>query len=783
MKHQNYYLRPVALAVLAALGSQAALADSTQLETVTITGAGDKLGVGMLQQQEGVRARSDVSKAALEKQSPTSNIYQGINMLPGVNASSQDASGLFGGALTIRGFNSDQLGITINGVPVNDSGSYAVYPQEFIDNENLCQAFVTQGSSDTDSPHIGASGGNLGFVTCDPEKTRRFRISQTMGGNHLHRTYLRGDTGLFDDDKARAFISYSHTESDKWKGAGEVKRDHIDTGFRYDFNSGSYINASILYNRQVANAIYSPTLAELQKNGYNYDYSSRFTPGHLPPKYGTAQIETGPSPAYYQLAMSPFQNVIAKVDAVLKLGPDTRVKIEPYYWYGYGTGGSQQQLQSESGFLNRATHSDTAAKDLNGDGDTLDKILIASSSVTRTRRPGVTVTMEQSLGNHLLQAGLWYERAEHVQTSPGVPVNNDGTSSSVWLNSNYITRPDGSLYQYRDWDTISTATQLFAMGTFNFLDDKLGITAGVRTPSIKRDFTNHANEGCGATANCPAAYDYNISRTYHETLPSIGARYYLTPKQQVFVNVTKNYRAPPNYVYSSTNGNVQVVNGQVQLVSDIVPETAINTDLGYRLQSDYVTLSGSLFNVDYSNRQANTYDPVTLKSVNANAGSVHTWGAELELGTVPVKGWSAYASFTTNHSEMKNNINWQKDSVLATQGKDFPMTPQWMAALSLQYSPGAWYVRSDVKHTGKQYATLVNDEAVPEYTLVDLDAGYRFGNTSIFKNPTLKLNVGNIFNTSYRIPAGMKANSTDGGGVRYYLGAPRSVAISLSVDL
>ena len=782
MKRSNY-LRPVTLAVLAALGSPAAMADSAQLETVTITGAGDKLGVGLLQQQEGVRARSDVSKASLEKQSPTSNIYQGINMLPGVNASSQDASGLFGGALTIRGFNSDQLGITINGVPVNDSGSYAVYPQEFIDNENLCQAFVTQGSSDTDSPHIGASGGNLGFVTCDPEKTRRFRMSQTMGNNHLHRTYLRGDTGLFADNKARAFISYSHTESDKWKGAGDVKRDHVDTGFRYDFDSGSYVNASILYNRQIANAIYSPTLAELRKYGYNYDYSTSFTPGHLTPKNGTAQNESGPSPAYYQLAMSPFENVIAKVDAVLKLGPDTRVKIEPYYWYGYGTGGSQQQVQSERGFLNPATHSDTAAKDLNGDGDTLDKILIASSSVTRTRRPGVTVTMEQSLGNHLLQAGLWYERAEHVQTSPGVPINSDGTSSSIWLNSNYITRPDGSRYEYRDWDTISTASQLFAMGTFNFLEDKLGVTAGVRAPSINRNFTNYANEGCGATANCPAAYNYNINRTYRETLPSIGARYYLTPKQQVFVNVTKNYRAPPNYVYSSTNGNVQVVNGQVQLVNDIVPETAINTDLGYRLQSDYATLSGSLFNVDYSNRQANSYDPVTLKSVNVNAGSVHTWGAEIELGTVPVKGWSAYASFTTNHSEMKNNINWQSNTVLATQGKDFPMTPQWMAALSLQYSPGAWYVRSDVKHTGKQYATLVNDEAVPEYTLVDLDAGYRFGNTSMFKNPTLKLNVGNIFNTSYRIPSGMKANAADSGGVRYYLGAPRSVAVSLSVDL
>ncbi|UTH74400.1 TonB-dependent receptor [Chromobacterium sp. IIBBL 290-4] len=780
MKH-NFYLQPLAFAVLVALGSPAAQADDGQLEKVTITGAGDKLGVGLLQQQDGARARSDVNKAALEKQSPTSNIYQGINMLPGVNASSQDNSGMFGGALTIRGFNSDQIGVTINGVPVNDSGSYAVYPQEFVDLENLCQGSVTQGSSDTDAPHMGASGGNMSFVTCDPEKERRVRIAQSLGSNSLQRTYIRGDTGLFADGKARAFMSYSHSEVDKWKGAGGMKRDHIDTGVRYDF-SGGYINASVLYNRQLGNAFGTPTLQQLQQTGYNFDNSTSFAPGHLPPQFGTTQKETGPTPAYYQLQQNPFENVIAKVDAVLKLSADTRIKIQPYFWYGYG-GGTSQQTQAENGFLNPATHTNTASKDLNGDGDTLDTIVVNGSSITRTRRPGITITMEQSLGNHLLQAGVWYERAQHIQTGQESLTNADGSPSDPWMRSNLLTRPDGSLYQYRDWETISTATQLFAIGTFNFLDDRLSFNAGLRTPQIKRDFTNHANEGCSGKTACPAAYDYTINKTYRETLPSFGARYFLTPKQQMFFNITKNYRAVPNYAYSGSNGNVQVINGQVVLVNDVQPETSVNTDLGYRWQGDLLTFSGSLFNVDFRNRQASSYDPITQKSVNINAGDVHTWGGELELGTVPVKGWSAYASLTSNHSEIKNNLDWKNNGTvtpLLLQGNDFPLTPRWMAALSLQYAPGAWYVRTDVKHTGKQFATLANDEVVPEYTTVDLDAGYRFGNMGVLKNPTLKLNVSNMFNTSYRIPTSSKVNAAD--TVRYNLGAPRSASVTMQVD-
>ncbi|NCW18769.1 MAG: Plug domain-containing protein, partial [Betaproteobacteria bacterium] len=83
--------------------------------------------------------------------------FQLIDLLPGVSTFSHDPTGMFGGGLQVRGFNSDQLGFTIDGVPVNDSGNFAVYPQEYTDAENLCQLTVTQGTVDIDSPHVGAT--------------------------------------------------------------------------------------------------------------------------------------------------------------------------------------------------------------------------------------------------------------------------------------------------------------------------------------------------------------------------------------------------------------------------------------------------------------------------------------------------------------------------------------------------------------------------------------------------------------------------------------------------
>jgi iron complex outermembrane receptor protein len=60
----------------------------------------------------------------------------------------------------------------VNGVPVNDSGNYAVYPQEFIDTENVCQTSVAQGSTELETASGGASGGAVSIITCDPTDKR-----------------------------------------------------------------------------------------------------------------------------------------------------------------------------------------------------------------------------------------------------------------------------------------------------------------------------------------------------------------------------------------------------------------------------------------------------------------------------------------------------------------------------------------------------------------------------------------------------------------------------------
>jgi iron complex outermembrane receptor protein len=761
-------------------------ADAGQMREVVITGK--KIGMGLMVTEDAPKARSTITAEELEKQRPTGNAYEALEMLPSVNSYNYDATGLFGGGLSLRGFNSDQIGATINGVPVNDSGNFAVYPQEYVDQENTCSEFVTQGSTDVDSPQVGASGGNFGIVTCKPEDKQRVRLMQTFGQLNMRKSFVRYDTGLFSDKRSKAFISYSAADADKWKGEGSAHREHIDAGFNYDWDKFNYIHATLLWNRAVNNSINNLTLAEIQKNGYNYDTSPTFV-GHLTPVKGTVQKEGTQTPPYYGLYNNPFKNGIFSAIAKFRVTDNTDIKIVPYYWYGFGNGGIQQKAMSETGFYNSATGKNNAAVDLNGDGDTLDTVLMANASVTHTKRPGVTTSVIHHLDNHEILAGFWYERANHQQTGPMVPVAADG-SYDVWLQDGAIRRPNGTFYESRDNRTISTAYQLFLQDTISLLDDKASINIGVRNPHIKRDVTNFASE-----ANTVGTY--NIARTYSTPLPQFGARYRITNDDQIFMSIAKNMKAPPNFVFSNLNTNVRVINGVPSLTSDVSAETSWNTDIGYRHQDSRFIATLTVFGVNFKNRQASYFDPVNNASYYTNVGDVKSKGFEIEANNMPINGWSLYGSFGYLKTEMQDNMklnvpaNSGLSGILPTAGLELPGSPRLKGGLSLEYSNNGFWTRVKAKATSKQESTFAHDEpAAPGYTVFGLDGGYTFADYGIMKRPKLTVNVSNLTSKQYRNPGSGIPNSNPVPGVtnttsalRYYLGAPRFISATLSFDI
>jgi iron complex outermembrane receptor protein len=773
-----------ALAAGAAFAEEADTAAAPGKAEVVITGK--KLGMGLMVTEDAPKARSTITAEELEKQRPTGNAYQALEMLPAVNSYNYDATGLFGGGLTLRGFNSDQIGATINGVPVNDSGNFAVYPQEYVDQENTCSQFVTQGSTDVDSPQVGATGGNFGITTCAPEKTQRWRVMQTFGQLNMRKTFVRYDTGAMWDGKLTAFISGSNARTDKWKGKGEANRNHIDLGVNYDWDRFNYIHATVLFNKAVNNNINNLTLAEINANGYYFDYADTFK-GHLTPVKGTEQKETAQSPAYYGLSVNPFKNIVASAVSKFRLSENLDVAFTPYMWYGFGNGGTQQRAVSEKGFYNPATGKRDQQVDLNGDGDTLDTVLVANASVTRTVRPGANLAFIYTTDMHEIKTGVWWERARHEQTGPMLALTNDGNRADIWLQDGQILRPDGHPANSRDWISISTAYQAFLQDTITLADDKLKINIGVRTPYIKRDFTNFGDE-----LNTVKPFSFN--KTYSEVLPQLGARYRVTNDDQVFASVAKNMKAPANFVFGNIGSNV-IVDAATNLPAtfkDTQPETSWSGDLGYRHQDSKFIATVTAFYTDFKNKQATSFDPETAKSTYLNIGREKHSGLEIELGNTPINGWAFYGSLGFLKTELKDNqygFAGTTKVLLPTAGKDAAAAPRRKAGLSVEYQDGPFWVRAKARATSKQYASLMNDEVAPGYTTFDIDGGYTFANYGWLKRPKLSFNLSNVTDKQFRNPSSttvINAQPYQGVSVntlsRNYLGAPRFASATLSVD-
>ena len=795
---RTFKLNTLALAMFTMLGAAHAQ-QTSEVGKITVTGEGDKLGTGLIIDEDTPKAKSTVTKAQLEKTRSSSNPFQALALLPGVNSTSQDATGLFGGSLRVRGFNSDQMGFTLDGAPVNDSGSFSVFPQEYSDQENLCEIFVTQGATDTEAPHVGASGGNVGLVTCDPLDTSRVRLAVSGGQLDFFRGFVRVDTGKIGDFKG--FISFSKSDVDKFRGSGGAKRDHVDAKAEYDLKGGSKLSAGLLYNRSLTNNFRSLTLAQVNSEGYFADFATT-APQHVTPVNGTAQVDTNPPNAYYGYALNPFENYLLTGKANLQLTERMRLDIEPYFWYGYGTGGVQQTTLKETPNVGTSLHNGIG--DINGDGDTMDTVLVYRGSLTETYRPGVTVKLSYTLDSNKILGGFWYERARHFQTQPASRVSNSGGISDRWLGNEdvLVKYNDGSLYEGRNQHTVSTGESVFIQDTIDLFNSKFQITPGVSYRKIHRDFTNTANSGTNAGG------DYNYQRDYDEVLPSLNMSFQASDRLQTFIGIGKNFKAPGNFEYQGAIDNppgVTYANGAPtaytwSIKNKATQETSINLDVGTRYKGDLFKGSVTAFYVDFKNRIASAYDPSQNLRLDINVGKSTIKGLEVELGTVPVNGFSGYVSGTYTRSTIKDDllvnrvttttggVTTTTDTYAATANKQFPDTPKGMAAASIQWAQGPYLVNLAGKYTSTRAVTLANDAGIAAFTTFDLNAAYQLPNGpgNGWKNPIIRLNVSNLTNKQYLL-----ANSGSGSqfGINttlstpsVYTGAPRFASVTFQVD-
>ena len=686
-------------------------------------------GGGYMVPEESIKGRSTVTKEALDKQAATGNAIDKLKYTPGLNISSEDNTGLSGFRFTMRGMNSDQVGMSVDGMPINDSGNYALYSNLLGDPENIDQIFVTQGAAESDGPHIGSSGGNIGIVTIRPTKETGAFVKQVVGSNATRKTFARLNTGEING--LSNWLSVSHTEGEMWRGSGAVRADKVEWNSFFDAGNGNTANLILKYHEQDNNSYSQLTKAQFQQYGRKYD------PYPATPSVGS----NGKYNSYYALAQNPFQTFTAVLNTQFKLADNLALSVIPYYYWGNGSG-----VGSSSYALNRGSNQ----------GGVFD----------------LTTKLTWDLGDHSLQFGYWYERARQSQTQPFIPLKSNGKPVDTWPDSNSaIVDANGNTVQGRDRFTVTPAQKVWAQDTW-YINPDWTFIAGLAYMNVEREGTNH-----GSLNERPE----KRNQTYNKLLPNAGLKYQLDERDQLFYSVSRNMRVPQNYVlYDKGAGSI-----------DAEPETSWNHELGWRYSGDDMSLAATLFYMDFKNRQVSSRD-INGDFADINAGSVVNKGLELEWSGQLPHHFNYYTSYTYTKAEQQDDLtvyNAGKPIVLPTSGKQFANVPKNMLAANIGYDDGRFYGTFGGKYTSKLYGDLTNDEAISGRTVFNLGAGiYLPVDKKVVKDATLRLNVDNLFDKKYLDGVyTTKTNAASYSGFRdgdpaYIVGLDRTVTVSLEAN-
>ena len=268
--------RGVRLAVLlpALAGSlfaySAAMAQSTgsqEVEAVVVTAKRAANVDGLITLQEAPKTKSVITQAYISTQQPGQNVIQQLNQTPGLNFTNDDPYGMSGsgGHLRLRGFDGSRISLLVDGVPLNDTGNYAIYAGELVDPEIVSQVNVNVGSTDVDSPTASAVGGLININTLTPTDRPQGFVNGTVGAYNYRRVSGLIQTGEFGPLGTKAWFEASDQAYDKFKGFGTFKKWQIN-GKVYQplWHDGDFVAVAFLYDSQRQPNIY----------GYNFATTS-----------------------------------------------------------------------------------------------------------------------------------------------------------------------------------------------------------------------------------------------------------------------------------------------------------------------------------------------------------------------------------------------------------------------------------------------------------------------------------------------------------------------------
>jgi iron complex outermembrane recepter protein len=713
-----------------------------QLSEVLVHANRLSLGGGLMTVQEAPKAVSTITRDSILQAAPGATYAQMIESVPGVLAITDDVTGLNDANYSIRGFTNDEIGVTVNGAPINDSGSYRVFPTEYGDTENMGDITVLQGYPDVDQPVAGAAGGTIAWVTIDPSHTPQVDLSLSGGSHSYERAFIRLQTG--DTGPVRSWVSYSHNQVDMWRGDGNANVQKVDGKSVWTIDDNNSVSASVQYNHEM-----KYLYATLSKAQANSNYFQSFDTTLLTP------TDTN----YWRLHTNPFDNYLVSLDGEFRLADTTRLSVVPYFQYGGGGSGGGTTFTESTAAGDYGKYAYTN-QDVDHNGTVKGAALVYDLSKSFTWRPGAIAKVIQQIGHDdSLEVGFWIDQPRQEQSEPFTPTN-QGAPVDIWQNNSAnLVRysPNGApQYLYNEY-TETSLRRGFIQNTWT-PTNQWTVTTGVAYTSELRKGWDYQYYGAFAGSSFKQQYGGNARQTFNKTTPTAGIKYQLNDQNQLYAGYGRTFRAPMNgavlqnaallqfyAVNPAEIGFSHITPAQLAAIANNQPEIADTIDLGWRYYGTRLSGSIDAYASNLKNKQLSGFDSATSTTIYVSVPALHQRGVNAEASFKIVDDLTLYGSYAYTKSTFAANMDAIGDGYYPVNGKSFLDTPKNTAYLRLNYDHGPLWASLDMKYRSSFWADWMNTEAAGGFTTLDFNAGWRFPDFgSWLTKPEIKFNVFNL---------------------------------------
>lgn len=697
----------------------------------------------------GKRATRQVSELRaddLAAEVPGTSPLKAAASLPGVNFQSADPFGAYEWStkVSIRGFSQNQLGFTLDDVPLGDM-SYrnhnGLHISRAIASENVGNVLLSQGAGALGTASSSNLGGTVQFRSREPSKERAINVQQTIGENSMRRTFLRLDTGVLGDSTRLSF-SLADQRAEKWKGEGDQTQQQFNAKLVSETDSGRF-SAFVNYSDR----------KEIDYQDLSKEMIARLGPpwDNYYPDWNAAlqsaggqwsRGETSVDDAYYAGA-GIRRDWLAGATLDLALNDSWRLKATAYRHQDRGPSLWYTPYRASS-----------------------PSVPISLRTVNYgIQRSGVIGAVSAQAGDHDLSAGLWLEdnrfdqamRFHDLAGEPASAFDVPGVSATAW-NYRFRTRTA----QFHVQDTFHWTPALTAEAGFRALQSRI-------TPQT---LSGPVKDGAITARN--------------GFLPQLGVNYQLGGGQEVFSSVSKNMRAfkgsaMEDSPFATTAAGFEAIKGNLK------PETSTSWELGWRQRSRGLEASLTAYHIDFRNRLLGIQQGSAIQGnpvVLANVGRVSANGAEAAFAWSGFSRWRLLGSASYNDARYRDDFV-DNSSLVAVGGKQVVDSPRWLASLRINYDDGWLLADLGASHVGYRQYTYTNDNGVGAYTLWSAGIGLHGATSGWIKAYRVKLGVENLSDARYVASIGTNgfvSSDPQGRAQTLLIGAPRSAYLSASAD-